>query len=77
MNNLVFSPPVLIATICFLPCYSGERTAGESVALGACARTLAGITLLPVTVVKTRFEVCSSQVFWVNCTAEEAHRGCQ
>lgn len=35
---------------------SNERTMGESVVLGACARTIAGITLLPVTVVKTRFE---------------------
>ena len=31
---------------------------GESVLLGASARTIAGITLLPVTVVKTRYEVC-------------------
>ena len=37
---------------------SEERTLGESVLLGASARTIAGITLLPVTVVKTRYEVC-------------------
>lgn len=35
---------------------SEERTLGESVLLGASARTIAGITLLPVTVVKTRYE---------------------
>ena len=71
MNNLVLSCPVLIATICFLLCYSDERTVGESVVLGACARTIAGIALLPVTVVKTRFEVCSCKVFGVKCIAEE------
>lgn len=76
MKNLVFSSPVLKATICFLLCYSGERTMGESVVLGACARTVAGITLLPVTVVKTRFEVCFSKVWGVKCIAEEVHKGC-
>lgn len=35
---------------------SEERTLVESVLLGASARTIAGITLLPVTVVKTRYE---------------------
>lgn len=30
---------------------------GESVLMGACARTIVGITLLPFTVLKARFEV--------------------
>ena len=30
---------------------------GESVLMGVCARTVVGITLLPVTVLKARFEV--------------------
>lgn len=30
---------------------------GESVLTGACARTIVGITLLPFTVLKARFEV--------------------
>ena len=30
---------------------------GESVLMGACARTIVGVTLLPVTVLKARYEV--------------------
>ena len=30
---------------------------GESVLMGACARTIVGVTLLPFTVLKARFEV--------------------
>ena len=37
---------------------SEERTLGESVLLGASGRTIAGITLLLETIVKTRHEVC-------------------
>jgi len=35
---------------------SEEPSMGESVLMGACARTMVGITLLPVTVLKARFE---------------------
>lgn len=35
---------------------SEEPSVGETVLMGACARTVVGITLLPVTVLKARFE---------------------
>ena len=37
--------------------YSKEPSLGESVLMGACARTLVGVTLSPVTVLKARYEV--------------------
>ena len=42
--------------VSFTP-YSEDPSMGESVLTGACARTIVGITLLPVTVLKARFEV--------------------
>lgn len=36
---------------------------GESVLMGACARTIVGITLLPFTVLKARFEVICLLVY--------------
>lgn len=36
---------------------SKEPSLGESVLMGACARTLVGVTMLPVTVLKARYEV--------------------
>eukprot|EP00061_Rhincodon_typus_P010716 g35221.t1 len=39
-----------------LPVHERNPTALESVGLGASARTVAGICMLPVTVVKTRYE---------------------
>lgn len=41
----------------FFACFSEEPSMGETVLMGACARTIVGITLLPVTVLKARFEV--------------------
>ena len=49
---------------------------GESVLMGACARTIVGITLLPFTVLKARFEVIcllvlqilSDRLSWATCT---------
>ena len=49
---------------------------GESVLMGACARTIVGITLLPFTVLKARFEVIcllvlqilSNRLSWATCT---------
>ena len=49
---------------------------GESVLMGACARTIVGITLLPFTVLKARFEVICllflqippDRLSWATCT---------
>ena len=38
--------------------FSDEAKAWQSILLGATARTFSGIATLPVTVVKTRYEVC-------------------
>ena len=40
----------------FYRCKDGKPSAIESLTLGACSRSLAGLCMLPITVVKTRFE---------------------
>ena len=43
--------------------YFSEKSPGalEAMLLGAGARVVAGVCMLPVTVIKTRFEVCISE----------------
>lgn len=42
---------------------SDQQRALESVVIGAVARTNAVVTLIPITVLKTRYEVCISRMF--------------